>query len=168
MGAQHAKVVEAGFRSDAGRALAGGGGIVPDVVLRRDTLSAAEQRFARAFEGQVAVFRDVLTAYALEVRNSSRVADPAFVITDEMRKGIRHRLEARGLAVADSTFDAGERILGEQLGYEIARYRFGQDAERLRRVREDPQVREAVSLLRSAPNPQALLGMATPAASQAH
>jgi carboxyl-terminal processing protease len=168
MGARHARVVEAGFRSDGGRALWGGGGIVPDVILRPDTLSTAEQRFARAFEGQVPVFRDALTAYALELRQSSRVSNPAFAVTAEMRNEIRHRLEQKGLSVPDSTFDAGERILGEQLGYEITRYRFGQEEERRRRVRDDQQVREALVLLRSAPTPQALLGMATPSASDAH
>jgi hypothetical protein len=85
-----------------------------------------------------------------------------------MRQEIRRRLDARGLSLPDSTFDAGERIVDEQLGYEIARYAFGQDAERLRRVREDSQVKEAMALLRSAQTPQALLGMAGPPPSQAH
>jgi carboxyl-terminal processing protease len=167
MGSEHA-VVDVSFRSDAGRVLPGGGGIVPDVILRRDTLSAAEQGFVRAFEGQVPVFRDVLTAYALELRQARRLSAPDFVVSAAMRQEIRRRLDARGLSLPDSTFDAGERIVDEQLGYEIARYAFGQDAERLRRVREDSQVKEAMALLRSAQTPQALLGMAGPPPSQAH
>ena len=165
MGAAHERAHDAGFRSDAGRLLSGGGGIVPDVVLRRDTLSTAEQAFARALEGQVAAFRDVLTAYALELRQSSRVSSPDFVVTSAMRDDVRRRLQAKGVSLPDSTFGAGARILGDQLGYEIVRYRFGQDAEQRRRVQQDAQVREAVALLRSAPSPQALLGMAGPSPS---
>jgi carboxyl-terminal processing protease len=167
MGSEH-RVVDVGFRSDAGRVLPGGGGIVPDVILRRDTLSDAEQRFVRAFEGQVPVFRDILTAYALELRQAHRLSAADFVVTAAMRQEIRRRLVARGVSLPDSTFDAGERIVDEQLGYEIARYAFGQDAERLRRVREDGQVREAMVLLRSAQSPRALLGMAGPSSSRAH
>lgn len=168
MGASHVRDREAGFRSDAGRKLAGGGGIVPDVVLHPDTVSAAEQRFARALEGQVPVFRDVLTAYALELRQSSQVSGPDFVVTPRMRDDVRRRLQVKGVSLSDSTFDAVGRILGEQLGYEIVRYRYGQDAEQRRRIRQDGQVREAVALLRSAASPEALLGMAVTVPSAAH
>ena len=168
MGLQHAKAIETSFHSDAGRTLSGGGGIVPDVILPPDTLSTTEQRFMRALEGQVPVLRDVLTAYALELRQSSGVSNPDFAVTPEMRQEVRRRLERKGVSIPDSVFDAGERILGEQLGYEIVRYQFGQEAEQMRRVRDDAQVRAAVGLLRSAPSPQGLLGMANPAPSQAH
>jgi carboxyl-terminal processing protease len=105
MGAEHAPAVQATYRSDAGRVLAGGGGIVPDVLLRPDTLSTPEQRFARALEGQVPVFRDVLTAYALELRRSQRLPNADFAVTAEMRSDVRRRLEAKGVTIADSTFD---------------------------------------------------------------
>ncbi len=168
MGAEHGAAVDVAYRSDGGRALAGGGGIVPDVLLRPDTLSTGEQQLARALVGQVPLFRDVLTAYALELRRSSRLPGPDFVVTAEMLADVRQRLRAHGLTVADSTFNGGTRILSEQLGYEIARYGFGQEAERRRRVQEDAQVREAVALLRAVASPQALLGLAVPSSSGAH
>ena len=168
MGEEHVKISEATFRSDAGRALSGGGGIIPDVLLRPDTLSTSEQNFARSLAGQVPVFRDVLTSYALELRRSSRLRDPDFDVTREMREEVRQRLAAKGVSLPDSTFDGGERILGEQLGYEIARYQFGQEGEERRRVREDMQVKEAISLLRTAATPEALLGMGVPGRSEIH
>ena len=168
MGEEHGKVSQVTYRSDGGRPLSGGGGIIPDILLKPDTLSTSEQDFARALAGQVSLFRDVLTAYALELRRSHRLPDPDFVVTPRMREEVRQRLVARGVTVADSTFDAGERILDQQLGYEIARYQFGQEGEERRRVREDTQVREAVALLRTAATPQALLGMATPSRSDVH
>jgi carboxyl-terminal processing protease len=168
MGEEHGTIVDVTYRSDAGRALSGGGGIIPDVRLRPDTLSTGEQNFAQALAGQVSVFRDVLTSYALELRQSSHLPNPEFVVTPQMRDEIRRRLASRGVTVADSTFEGGERILGEQLGYEIARYQFGQEGEQRRRVEEDAQVSEAASLLRTAATPQALLGMAGPAGSDLH
>jgi carboxyl-terminal processing protease len=168
MGAVHSVASAVTYRSDGGRALSGGGGIIPDVLLRPDTLSTPEQTFARALAGQVSVFRDVLTAYALELRRSNRLPDPDFVVTPRMREDVQHRLAVRGVTVPDSIFDGGARILGEQLGYEIARYQFGQEGEERRRVREDRQVSEAVALLRTAATPQALLGMALPDRSAIH
>ena len=164
MGAEHSVALQVGFQSDAGRVLPGGGGIVPDVRLEPDTLSSPEQRFARALEGQVASYRDVLTAYALHLRGSQEVRSEAFEITPVMRQELRRRLQERGVVIADSVFGGGGQLVDEQLAYEIARYRFGPAAERRRRVADDPQIRQAVALLRNAPTPRALLGMATPAA----
>ncbi|MFL5496382.1 MAG: S41 family peptidase [Gemmatimonadales bacterium] len=161
MGAEHAATVQIGFESDGGRVLPGGGGIVPDVRLEPDTLTSTEQLFARALEGQVSGYRDVLTAYALQLRGSPEVRSESFEITPMMRQEIRRLLQQRGIRVADSVFGGGGQLVDEQLAYEIARYRFGPAAERRRRVADDPQIRQAVALLRSAPTPRALLGMAT-------
>jgi hypothetical protein len=73
---------------------------------------------------------------------------------------VHRRLGQRGVAVPDSVFSGGETVVGSQLGYEVARYVFGPSAERERRVTEDVQIQEAVTLLRGSTSPQALLGMA--------
>jgi carboxyl-terminal processing protease len=161
MGAAHAPAVQVGFQSDEGRVLPGGGGIVPDVRLQPDTLSSAEQLFARALEGQVPAFRDVLTAYALDLRRSPDVRSEAFEVTRAMRQELRRRLQQRGVVIPDSLYGGSESLLDQQLAYEIIRYRFGPAAESRRRVADDRQIRQALLLLRNAPTPQALLGMAT-------
>ena len=148
------------FRSSGGRPLATGGGIVPDVVLAADTLSTLESSFAQVLGGHVAAFRDVLAEYALELRRGGGVTSPNFTVTPAMRGEVRGRLDRRGVPMADSLFDGGQRIVTAQLGYEVARYVFGPAAERRRRVAEDAQVQEAVGLLRGTTSPQALLGMA--------
>lgn len=156
------------FRSSGGRPLAAGGGIVPDLVLGEDTLSTAESAFARALAGQVPAFRDVLTAYALELRRAGAVRSPEFPVTPVMQAEVQRRLRERGVGVADSMFRGAGRLVAAQLGYEIARYVFGPAAERRRRVAEDGQVRQAVALLRGTTSPQALLGLAGPPAPRAH
>ena len=66
--------------------------------------------------------------------------------------------------MADSVFAGGTKIIEQQLGYEVARYAFGPAAERRRRVTDDPQVEQAVALVRQASTPGALLGLAGGAA----
>src|ERR1044072_3086436 len=73
MGATHALADPVLHRTDSGRPLYGGGGIVPDVMLDPDTLTTAEQGFTGALNGQLTAFRDVITAYALELRRSNVV-----------------------------------------------------------------------------------------------
>ena len=164
--AQPAEVVTT--RSTGGRPLQAGNGLVPDVVLAPDTLTTAESVFAQSLGERVPVFRDVLTAYALELRKADAVAAEAFEVTAEMRAEVARRLRERGLAMADSVFQGGSRIVGEQLGFEIARYRFGADAERRRRAAEDAQILQAIDLVRGTSSPQALLGLAAPGRPQAH
>jgi hypothetical protein len=62
--------------------------------------------------------------------------------------------------MADSLYQRGASIVDQQLGYEVARYVFGPAAERRRRVTEDAEIEQAVALLRQAPTPGALLGLA--------
>ncbi|HUR96306.1 MAG TPA: S41 family peptidase [Gemmatimonadales bacterium] len=168
MGAEHGGALATSYRSDGGRRLAGGGGIVPDVQLAADTLTTAEQLFAQALEGQLPAFRDVLTGYALELRAGGAVAAETFTVERGMREEVRRRLAARGIRMADSTYNGGTRILDQQLGYEIARYVFGAAAERRRRVADDGEIGQAVALLRQVETPGALLGLAGPTSGPAH
>lgn len=155
-------------RSTGGRPLHASNGLVPDLVLAADTLTTAESVFAQSLGDRVPVFRDVLTAYALELRRTGSIGSEGFAVTDEMRMEVARRLRERGLPIADSVYAGAGRLVGEQLGYEIARYRFGADAERRRRAGEDAQVREAIELVRGTASPRALVGLAVPEAPQAH
>src|SRR5690606_19060682 len=66
------------YRTDSGRTVRGGGGIVPDLLVRRDTLTGAEQAFISALGADFAKYRDVLTSYALELKDSGGPASEAF------------------------------------------------------------------------------------------
>jgi hypothetical protein len=110
----------------------------------------------------------VLTAYALELKRGSAVTSEQFEVTPAMRAEVQRRLGERGVAMADSVFDGGLRIVDEQLGYEIARYAFGPGAERRRRAAADPQIQRAIELVRGTTSPQALLGLADEVLPQIH
>jgi carboxyl-terminal processing protease len=154
--------------SSGGRQLHASNGLVPDVVLAPDTLSDSESLFAKALGDRIPVFRDVLTGYALELRKTGTIDRETFVVSGAMLAEVGRRLEARGVIVADSVFAGGSRIVGEQLGYEIARYGFGADAERRRRAEQDKQIRQAVELARGTTSPRALVGLALPDGAQVH
>ncbi|HXE58726.1 MAG TPA: S41 family peptidase, partial [Gemmatimonadales bacterium] len=148
------------YRTDAGRIVRGGGGIVPDIVVR-DTLTPQERAFAAALGGKVPEYRDVLTAYALELKNAGTVKSPDFRVTPAMRREVLERLRRKGAQLSDSVFYGASRLIDEQLGYQIARYVFGRAAEFRRQAADDEQMRVAMELLRGADTPKELLGLAS-------
>jgi carboxyl-terminal processing protease len=168
MGVTPAPARHAVYRSTAGRLLPSSGGIVPDVVLHSDSLDGPSALFSSAMDGHVALFRDVLTAYALDLRQAGADTDEAFAVTPAMTDEVRRRLAEHGVTLPDSVFAGGERMVGEQLGYEVARYVFGPAAERHRRVVGDTEVQQAVTLLRGTTTPQALLGLGPSEADRSH
>ena len=151
------------FKTDAGRTVRGGGGIVPDVVVRPDTFTTPEREFVKAVGEKAAAYRDALTGYALELKQQKAIANEKFTVTPAMRKAFYDRLVKKGVAVTPATFEAASSFIDQQLGYEISRYSFGRQAESRRRWQDDPQMQEALRLLRRASTPKELLTLASAA-----
>ena len=57
------------YKTDSGRLVRGGGGIVPDLIVRQDSLSEGERAFATSLAAKFAEYRDALTATALQIKN---------------------------------------------------------------------------------------------------
>jgi len=148
------------YHTDAGRVVRGGGGIVPDMVVRPDTLSAAEREFAKALGSHVPEYRDVLTTYALEIKSNGTVENESFKITPEMRQEVYRRLHAKGVEMPPQVYQGAGGLIDEQLGYQVARYVFGRSAEFRRQAHDDQQMQTALGLLRKAQSPRDLLGLA--------
>jgi hypothetical protein len=139
----------------------GGGGIVPDRVVRGDTLTTGERSFIRGLGGSVAAYRDALVGAAIEIKERKMVTTENFVVTEAMRALVYQRLEAKDVKLSDEEKAGGTRLLDDQLSYEVARYVFGREAEIRRRAIDDEQVREAVNLLGRGTTPQALMSEIT-------
>ncbi|HEU4699509.1 MAG TPA: S41 family peptidase [Gemmatimonadales bacterium] len=148
------------YRTDAGRVVRGGGGIVPDIVVRPDSLTEGEKQFARAIGDKVGVYRDVITGFALEAKSKKLVHAENFTVTPAMLDQVYQRLTTKGVKLTPQVFDSARTLVGQQLGYEIARYAFGQPAELRRRALDDPQMQMALKLLRQAQSPKQLLTLA--------
>jgi carboxyl-terminal processing protease len=148
------------FHTDAGRPVRGGGGIVPDLVIRFDTLTEAEREFAKQLGQHVPVFRDALTTLALEAKTKRSVASENFRVTPQMRQQVYDRLRSKGVDLSPEVFNGAGKLIDDQLGYEIARYVFGRPAEFRRKAGDDRQMQTAMGLLRKAQTPKELLSLA--------
>jgi carboxyl-terminal processing protease len=155
------------YHTDGGRSVRGGGGIVPDLVIRPDTLTTGERTFAKALGAKLPVYRDVLTTYALELKRTKAVDAETFKVSPEMRREVYQRLKSKGVEVTQADFNSAGQLVDEQLSYEIARYVFGRPAEFRRRSFDDRQLQSALGLLRKAQTPKDLMGIAMSSASAA-
>jgi carboxyl-terminal processing protease len=149
------------YKTDSGRLVRGGGGIVPDLIVRQDSLSDAERAFATVLGSKFAEYRDALTATALQIKNDKSVSIESFSVTPAMRAEVLRHMRAKGVAVSDEVYGKAAQLVDEQLGYEIARYVFGRPAEFRRRARDDRQMQRAIDLLEHAQTPKELLSFAT-------
>ena len=148
------------FHTDAGRVVRGGGGIVPDLVIRPDTLTGAEREFAKALGNGLPQYRDALTTIALEAKKVSSIKSETFKVTPPMRQQVFARLLAKDVKITPEVFNGAGALIDEQLGDEITRYVFGRPAEFRRRAARDLQMQTAMGLLRKAQTPKQLLGLA--------
>ena len=134
------------FRTDAGRVVYGGGGITPDVIAGDSIIPIPEGNFIHALGANGGHFRDAVTDYALYVKATHGVTSPDFVVTPAMRDEVWNRMKQRGIDIPRSVFDEGEPLVSRLVGYEIARYVFGSDAEFRRRASVDKALQRALQL----------------------
>ena len=151
------------YRTDAGRRMRGGGGIVPDVIAGDTASPESELALQRALGGKLSVFRDAIAAYAATLKASHGLTSPDFAVTAEMRGQLYARMKERGLKVDRATYDGAEEVVTELLGAEATRYSFGVDAMFRRRMASDPVLRKSTMLLAGVHTPKQLLAkVATP------
>lgn len=148
------------YRTTAGRVVRGGGGIVPDLVVRHDTLTDSEREFVEALGSHAPQYRDVLTGIALEQKSTKAISAETFTVTPDLRQKLFQRLKEKGVELTPAEFGKGGRLVDQQLSYEITRYVFGKNAEFRRRAGDDRQVQTALELLRRAQSPKELMGLA--------
>jgi carboxyl-terminal processing protease len=146
------------FKSDAGRVVYGGGGIVPDFLVNEDTVSTMERDFFRSIATKGQPIRNVLGQYSLELRES---VSRDFTVTPAWRAELRRRLTAAGVSI-EPRFDSIATVLfSEELDRRVARRAFG-DAEAKRRVvQDDRALLRAIELLGRSRTQADLLRIAT-------
>ena len=150
------------FRTDAGRTVFGGGGIVPDVEVARLAAPAADRALQFALGAQVPKFRDALVDYAIALKTSRAVTDPGFQVTPAMRDAFYRRLRAKGVTLDRGVYDSASVLVSRALGAQIARYVFGPRAEFARTLREDPTMGRALAMLAGVHSSRELLSKIPP------
>ncbi|HEU4886212.1 MAG TPA: S41 family peptidase, partial [Longimicrobium sp.] len=145
------------YRTDSGRTVFGGGGIVPDLIVRQDTATEAEKAFFRAASRQAAKFQDALFGYAVAYERAHPDLRPDFAVTPQMRNEFFARLRANGVEVTQEQFQGAQRFIDAQLIDEIARSKFGPPVAVRRDDPTDRVLQEAIRLLQSAPDMPGLI-----------
>ena len=145
------------FRTDAGRTVYGGGGIIPDVIAGDSVTPPVEGTFIRALGAKAGHFRDAVTDYALYLKATRVVASPDFVVTAAMREEVWKRMKARGVDIPRTVYDEAEPLVSRVIAFDIARYVFGSEAEFRRRASVDKPLQKALELARGAKTESDLL-----------
>jgi carboxyl-terminal processing protease len=146
------------YKSDSGRALSGNGGISPDRPVRNDTLSTVEVKFIETVRPQSTEFYLAYTGLAAELKDQVK---PGFTVKQEWLDEIYKRLQTRGVKVPREQYDAARGYVSDLLALRIARSAFG-DAEAKRMfVQKDPQLAEALKLLKASRTQKDLLAANT-------
>lgn len=144
------------YRTDSGRIVYGGGGIVPDLIIRPDTLTRAEREFFEAVSRGGSKYNDVVFRLAVDHVRANPELERNFQVTPGMRAEFFERLRAAGIEVTREQFEGAVRLLDQRLAYEIAFAKWGLSVAATRSTASDNVVRSAVELLRGASSPRAL------------
>jgi carboxyl-terminal processing protease len=133
------------FRSDAGRIVYGGGAITPDIIVRPDTLTTAEQKVFNVFAPKTADVRVTLMEYSLELKKTVR---PNFTVPPAWREEFYRRLQTKGVTIDHSQYEQAGSEIDRLLGNTVARLAFGDSTAKRRSVSEDNQLTHALQVLK--------------------
>ena len=137
--------------SEAGRSLFGGGGIVPDLLVPMDTLSADEQAAVRIIFQDAAAYNAGLFNYAVTYLQDSPGVELNFDIGEPELDDLYEQLrEERDLATERETWERARRYVELDLEQEIALQAWGRVGEFERIIPFDEPLQAALSLLREA------------------
>jgi len=145
------------FKTDAGRTVLGGGGIVPDVEVPNLIASKHDKALQTSLGAKVPKFRDAVTDYAIALKSSRTITSPDFVVTQQMRDELFRRMQARGVEVERAVYDSAQSLVNRALGAQITQFVFGPKAAFARSLREDADLAKARELLRGVNTPADLL-----------
>jgi carboxyl-terminal processing protease len=148
------------YRTTGGRVVFGGGGIVPDLRVTPDTLTAIEREFFSAVSKGGNRFFNVAFRYGVDYTQQNPGLRQNFEVTPQMRSEFFRRLVEAGVEVTREQFDGAQRLVDQRLGYDIALAKFGQAVAAQRTNRNDAVVRAAVEILRNSPDQQTVFGRA--------
>lgn len=144
------------YKTSSGRTVKGGGGVVPDLIVRADTTTIPEREFLKGLGSNIEAFRDAIASTALELKAAKTVTSWDFKVTPQMLQTVFSKLETKGVKLTPEQIAGGSKLVSDQLAYETVRYVFDRAQASRRQSLDDPQVKAAVELLRKASTPASL------------
>ena len=136
------------FKSDAGRTVWGGGGITPDLMVKPDTVTRAEQEFSRIVGPKGQQVYVAIYDQALKVKST---VQSGFTVQQAWRDELFERLKTAEVPITRAQYDAARPLIDRLLEQRVAGLAFGDSASFRRFVPYDAQLREAVNVLKQAP-----------------
>ena len=147
------------FRSASGRVVYGGGAVTPDVTVKADTITTAEQTLARALAPKFPEVYGIVSDIALSLKGKVR---PDFRVDPAWREDFYQRVTKAGVTVDRAQWDAGREWVDRQLAQRVARVSFGDSiATRIAlRDGEDVQLQRAIDLVKKGSTQKELFAVA--------
>jgi carboxyl-terminal processing protease len=134
------------YKSDAGRVVYGGGAVTPDLVVRPDTLTSAEQEFAKALAPKFQPWYTTLSDYAYELK--SQLKNPDFQVSPAWRDELYTRLQKAGVNFDRKQYDAASSYVDRAIELRTAKLAYGDSTVRRHTLDDDPQLRAAIDILK--------------------
>lgn len=148
------------FHTDAGRPVYGGGGIVPDEIVR-DSLTDAERRLGAELKREALSIRQLAFRFAVEWAGEHPDIERDFTVTPAMRAQFLEMLRGESVQIDDVTYAAVTPLIDRFLAVQIANKAFG-ELEAFRRSNAGDEMFEAaVRRLRAARSAGELVGEAS-------
>jgi carboxyl-terminal processing protease len=146
------------YHSFEGRRLAGGGGIVPDIVLpARDSATVAQRLLDQKLTKVPGKFGETMFEFAVAYHARHPELKPGFAVTPVLLGEFYDALQQAGLKVDRRTYDDASELTAKRLALQITFVAFGEQEARRRGNVGDHQVDLAVDLLSRAQNTRQLL-----------
>lgn len=148
------------FASVGGRALYGGGGIVPDLWVLPDTLTVGESEAVRQLFGIDGRYVQALRNWAVRYLQDHPALAPGFVITDADIGDFHALLTEREVEITLEELRRARRTVEYHLGGEVALQAWEDRGRFERNAAFDAQLRRARELLHAARSPRDLFRLA--------
>ena len=148
------------FASVGGRALYGGGGIVPDLWVLPDTLAAGESEAVRQLFGIGGRYVQALRNWAVRYLQDHPALAPGFVITDADIADFHALLTEREVEITLEELRRARRTVEYHLGGEVALQTWEDRGRFERNAAFDAQLRKARELLLAARSQRDLFRLA--------
>lgn len=149
-----------GYTSSGGRFLLGGGGIVPDLWVLPDTVTATEGEAVRKLFAVGGEYVRGLQNWAVRYLQQHPSLEPGFTMTDADLADFHASLAERGVRIAFADLRQARRTVQYHLGSEIALQAWEDRGRFLRNAGYDAPLRRAAELLLAARNQQDLFRLA--------
>jgi carboxyl-terminal processing protease len=124
-------------QTDAGRTVYGGGGITPDYVVKQEKAPILLSRLLRDN-----LFFDFSVRFAAKNPELART----FSADDKVLQEFRDFIRARKFEYEESAFESAKDLIGLRLRAQVARVKWGPEAESLIFAQADPVVRKALGV----------------------